>query len=916
MINPAIYYLSGLASNNIAKPTVSITVVSNSPSTTPGVYNTKFTGNVDSGTGITESGFCWYTLPNPTRSNFIQATSPVVTSGLIELDITSNIELSTTYYVRAYAINEGGIGYSPTEIWFTSLPSEIQIGQQVWQTKNVDILKYRDGTDIYHHRGTNASWAALTYGAWCYYGETATITPDHSIGEIYGKLYNWYAVMGIANTESIPPTPEQIAARKVFAPEGYHVPSRTELDTLVTFAGGANIGGSAVKEDGNTHFATLNTDATNSTGFTFLPGGKRGADTVGNGVYIGLYYDGGIWSSTTPNTTTANRYLVQNDTATFDRNSNIYIVGRSVRLIKNEDPPGATITEIIPSLSDSSIANFKGTISGLGILVSGFCWNKTGNPTTADDKTTNGGTVVGNISSTVVGLAPLQIYYVKAYATNATATTYSSELSFTTAAVIIDLGEILIGSQIWATKNLNTTTYLGSGLSITTAYYKDYNNDLVNSVTHGKLYRVSVARNTNTPPLGWRVPSDNDFLWLQTELLGKTVAGAALKDVGFWISNVGATNSSGWTGRGGGLSGDGITFSNFNIKGSYWTTTIKYGSYYIYYELTNSNTIFTLNSNQSPGLMLSIRLLKNSINLYNNPVLYSIGPKVSTVIEITPKEESIIPIYETGVCWSTSPDPTIANDHYPRPTNDYPIAPYPATTKINTLLDGLTADVDYYFRSYQTEYTSDPDTRKTYYGFNNFFTAKADTITGVIIENQIWQSSNAYHTKYKNGDTIPEFTGSSNAGWAALTTGHWCWPNGFSDGSRGKLYNWHAVNDSRGFAPDGWRVASSNDFAILSNYLGGATYAGFKMKESGKTTWSSTVDDISSSNSSGFTARPGGYRSSNNYSGVASINWIWTSNSFSTPNAVYCSLGINVNTLTTSNLVKSTGMSVRLIKII
>ena len=912
MINPAIYYLSGLKSSTIAKPTVTITAVSNSPGT--GVYNTKFTGNVDSGTGITESGFCWYTLPNPNIGNFIQLTSPVVTSGLMELDITSNIEESTTYYVRAYAINAGGIGYSATEIWFTSLPSEIQIGEQVWQTKNTDISKYRDGTDIYHHRGTNASWGDLTYGAWCYYGETATVTPDHSIGEIYGKLYNWYAVMGIENTESVPPTPEQIAARKVFAPEGYHVPNKTELDTLAAAAGGFSLGGDALKEAGNAHFATLNTTATNSTGFTFLPGGQRGDGAPGNGQFVFLYYNGGIWSSTLFNTTNAYRYLVQNDTKTFERNNNVYHLGRSVRLMKDAPLPEVTIASA-ESNADGSIAVFKGTIvSGLGISVSGFCYAISPEiPTTLSNKTTNGGTVIGPISSTVIGLLYNTTYNVVSYATNSTGTSYSSVIPFLTNKEIIDLGELVIGSQIWATKNLNTTTYLGTSLTIPTAYYRDYNNDPVNSVTHGKLYRSpGVAKDPNIAPQGWRVPTNTDFTKLTTELLGQPVAGAALKDTAFWISNVGATNSTEWTGRGGGSS-NGVTFTNFNIRGNYWTSSSNlYGN--IYYYLSNSNTTFTPFYSSSSGSLLSIRLMKSVINLYNNPVNYDI--LVFTVINITPEELDIIPIYETGVCWSTSPNPTIANDHYPLPTDTYPIAPYPATTPYTTYFSGLTAGVDYYFRSYQTEASTGTYTGKTYYGFNNFFTAKANTITGVVIGSQIWQSSNAYHTKYANGVDIPLFTG-SNAQWVALTTGAYCYPNNDINlvASRGLLYNWYAVNDSRGFAPTGWRVASSSDFTTLSTYLLGTAYAGFKMKESGKTNWTSTVDDVMSSNSSGFTARPGGYRTTGAPTGSASTNWIWTSNSFSTANAFYCSLVISGNALITTNAQKYIGMSVRLIKI-
>jgi uncharacterized protein (TIGR02145 family) len=155
------------------------------------------------------------------------------------------------------------------------LPS-VTIGTQVWTLKNVEVTTYRDGTPIPQVTDPTA-WAALTTGAWCYYNN------DPANGAIYGKLYNWYAVAGIHDND--PNTPN-----KILAPLGWHVPSDSEWTTLADYLGGFSIAGGKMKETGTAHWLSPNQDATNSTGFTGLPGGHRA--NFGRFWYIG---DGGYW---------------------------------------------------------------------------------------------------------------------------------------------------------------------------------------------------------------------------------------------------------------------------------------------------------------------------------------------------------------------------------------------------------------------------------------------------------------------------------------------------------------------------------------------------------------------------------------------------------------------------------------------
>ncbi|MDD2889614.1 MAG: fibrobacter succinogenes major paralogous domain-containing protein [bacterium] len=130
----------------------------------------------------------------------------------------------------------------------------------------------------------------------------------------------------------------------------------------------------------------------------------------------------------------------------------------------------------------------------------------------------------------------------------------------------------------------------------------------------------------------------------------------------------------------------------------------------------------------------------------------------------------------------------------------------------------------------------------------------------IKIGNQEWMSENLNVEHYRNGDLIPQVQDADE--WAKLTTGAWCYYENNSENGKtyGKLYNWYAVNDSRGLAPAGWHVPSDSEWTILTNYLGGDSLAGGKMKASDTTYWKSP--NTGSTNESGFSALPGGCRGS------------------------------------------------------
>jgi uncharacterized protein (TIGR02145 family) len=150
----------------------------------------------------------------------------------------------------------------------------------------------------------------------------------------------------------------------------------------------------------------------------------------------------------------------------------------------------------------------------------------------------------------------------------------------------------------------------------------------------------------------------------------------------------------------------------------------------------------------------------------------------------------------------------------------------------------------------------------------------------VIIEGQEWMAENLKTTKYDNGDPIPLVT--DNAQWSSLTAGAWSYySNDANYNDRyGKLYNWHAADDSRNVCPAGWHVPSDEEWTALTDYLGGESVAGGKMKtrgtiQAGTGVWQQP--NTAADNSSGFSGIPGGYRfGSGGFSFIGEMGFWWS----------------------------------------
>lgn len=148
-----------------------------------------------------------------------------------------------------------------------------------------------------------------------------------------------------------------------------------------------------------------------------------------------------------------------------------------------------------------------------------------------------------------------------------------------------------------------------------------------------------------------------------------------------------------------------------------------------------------------------------------------------------------------------------------------------------------------------------------------------------------WMYKNLSVRTYRNGDSIPVVT--DPVQWASLTTGAMCWYNNSfaNDSTYGALYNWYAVNDARGLAPQGWHVSTLKEWVTMEACLGNEIVAGGKLKAT-SVLWSGT--NTGATNRSGFTGLPGRFRDGNtgNFNSVGSITgaW-WTSTEYGTDKA-------------------------------
>ncbi len=192
------------------------------------------------------------------------------------------------------------------KIMVANLIESVKIGNQVWMVKNLNVDHYSNGDPI--STGLSVSqWVLAKEGAYSYYNN------DPSREAIYGKLYNWYAVID----------------DRGICPTGWHVPSDDEWNELIEFLGGNKFAGGKLKSTKD--WAVRNRAVTNSIGFTALPGGCR----CSTGSYNDFGVFGNMWTSTEYDVRGAWSRKFYSSNSRLDRNYGEKWYGFSVRCIKD-----------------------------------------------------------------------------------------------------------------------------------------------------------------------------------------------------------------------------------------------------------------------------------------------------------------------------------------------------------------------------------------------------------------------------------------------------------------------------------------------------------------------------------------------------------------------------------------------------
>jgi len=268
----------------------------------PSTGVTGLSATLDAGTLANGEGTLVYTISGtPTSAG--TANFAIAFGGK-----TCTIEISVNDVVQNPT---SGYGPNITDVEGNSYKT-VYIGKQQWMADNLKVSKYNDGT-IIPNITDNSQWSNLTTGAWCYYNNDATNNTK------YGKLYNWYAVSKTNN------------GNKNVCPTGWHVPTDAEWTVLTNYLGGLSIAGGKMKEVGITNWNSPNTDATNTSQFTGLPGGFR----YGLGYYNEIGSAGSWWSSTAYSTSDAwlrDLYYSNGGTGSY---YNVKRFGLSVRCLRD-----------------------------------------------------------------------------------------------------------------------------------------------------------------------------------------------------------------------------------------------------------------------------------------------------------------------------------------------------------------------------------------------------------------------------------------------------------------------------------------------------------------------------------------------------------------------------------------------------
>jgi uncharacterized protein (TIGR02145 family) len=285
-------------------------------------------------------------------------------------------------------------------------------------------------------------------------------------------------------------------------------------------------------------------------------------------------------------------------------------------------------------------------------------------------------------------------------------------------------------------------------------------------------------------------------------------------------------------------------------------------------------------------------------------------------------------VTEKGVCWSTNQTPSISD----KKTSDGK-----DTNSYKSNLTGLEPNTKYYLRAYAT------NEKGTGYGEIISFTTNDKFSYGSVIDNDgntyktivigslTWMAENLRTSKYNDGSTIPNIQNAND--WNLLNTGAQCdYDNSNSKFNLyGKIYNFYAVNTGK-LCPTGWHIPNDDEWLAFKDSLIAKKFTydnsstGFPYNKLAKslakaTGWSvndklgSIGNDLKLNNRTGFSALPGGFRTTTGiFMKVDTAGYWWSSSDYNNNIASYAILNDSLSDLRFSSCSRLVGLSVRCLK--
>ena len=774
---------------------------------------------------------------------------------------------------------------------------DVTIGTQTWTGCNLNTAIYRDGSTI-PFIDNAIDWNNATTGAWSYYNN------DPSTEAAYGKLYNWYAA-----TDTL---------HGGIAPLGYHVPTDTEWTILSDYLGGDAVAGGAMKEEGLCHWITPNTGATNSSGFTALPGGSQQVFTSAD-----LGYNSFWWSSTEESLDFAWYKYLSTYSANAGRNRNSKNWGLSIRLIKDEVAPCPDVlidtqewtscNTIVSTYRNGDPIPYVSDPTAWATLTTGAWCYYDNDPANED--------VYGKLYNWYAitdprGIAPVGYHVPTQTEWDALRTSLGGES-------IAGGAMKEAGLTHWQTPNTGATNSSGfrslpGGMRSITGVYSNKN---IGATWHSSTqidagtYSYNNYYNTEQASFNFLIDSwftGNDFR------IGRSlrfVKGEAIpcpsceEYCHYCIDHDVTIGSQTWTGCNANVAfysnGDPIpqvtnqTDWNNATTGAWCyynnnpATEAWYGKLYNWYAVNDPRGI------APTGYHVPSELEWNTL-------ITALGG--STVAGGAMKEKELCHWNAPNTGATNSSGFTALGSGLRTTSNFYSNAQAASWwSSTGSLGNGIATSIG------SSSSASSTGLSLKQNGYSLRFLKDEISLSELVIGTQTWTNSNLDVSTYRNGDLIPYVDNPTT--WASLTTGAWCWYN--NDPANGpiygKLYNWYAVNDPRGIAPIGYHMPIDADWITLTAYLGGAVATAAALKEVGTTHWAAANSDAT--NSSGFTALPGGLRFNTGVSNLLSFTGIWWSlTELNSSNSIYFGLGNNPGGSQISDISKKSGLSIRLIK--